>query len=295
MTKTKKFLIIIGSIDLLLIIMHLIGYYFLFLKPTGYLIPIALNIVTLAIIGFRHPRINGLLVVAGVLLGTAIMLVHAFFILIGESSYKKITSPNNQQALVVEYQHFTLGETTYSYNFYKTKFGIIGRELRDQSIRILVRHAGKPGRSQAEDILGMNNSEWVGEDIVRFSTNDGIKELYLNPSRLDEKSSTSPEPDSIDRNTSDFELIDSNTIEQFIEKAEQKTDGDEISINGNIFVTRYDTLSGQYWIEVQNPNDQAPIPRQQCSRIVRNEERQYYMLEECTHKWKYELYPITSE
>ncbi|MFP7495271.1 hypothetical protein SFC66_15950 [Terribacillus saccharophilus] len=293
MTKTRISLFIIGSMDLLLIIMHVLGYYVLFLKPTGYLIPIAANIIILTIIGFRHPRINNLLVVAGILLGTAVMLVHAFFILIEESSYKKITSPNNQQALVVEYQHFTLGETTYTYNFYKTRFGILGRELRDQSIRIPVRHAGKSGQSQAESVLGMNNSEWTDGNTVRFSTIEGIKEIHLSLFYSDEKAS--PEPNSTNSNTPAYEVVDKQEIERFMEKAEQKTDGDEISINGNTLVTHYDDLSGQYWIEVQNPDDQAPIPRQQCTRIVRNEERQYYMLEECTHKWEYELYPITSE
>lgn len=286
MTKTKWSLVIIGSIDLLLIIMHLFSYYFLFLKPTGYIIPIVANIIVLAIIGFRHPRINNLLVVAGVLLGTAIMLIYAFFIWIGETSYKKIDSPHKQQALVVEYRKFTLGETTYYYDFYKTKYGLIGKELSDQSIQIMVQGTENPGRLNTEEILGMDNSEWIAKRIVRFITFEGPKEIHLDSdSRQTEVKSTSP----------DSQFIDKKEIELFMDKAKQKTDGDEISINGNTFVTRYDTLSDQYWIEVQNPDDQAPIPRQQCTRIVRNEERQYYMLEECTHKWEYELYPITSE
>ncbi|MFP7478868.1 hypothetical protein [Terribacillus saccharophilus] len=286
MTKTKWSLIFIGSIDLLLIIMHVFSYYFLFLKPTGYIIPIAANIIVLAIIGFRQSIINNLLVVAGVLLGTAIMLIYAFFIWIGETSYKKIDSPHNQQALVVEYRKFTLGETTYYYDFYKTKYGLIGKELSDQSIQIMVQGTENPGSLNAEEILGIDNSEWVTKRIVRFITFEGPKEIHLDSdSRQTDFKSTSP----------DSQFIDKKEIEQFIEKAEQKTDGDEISINGNTLVTRYDDLSGQYWIEVQNPDDQAPIPRQQCTRIVRNEERNYYMLEECTHKWEYELYPITNE
>lgn len=290
MTKTKKFLVIIGSIDLLLIIMHLFGYYFLFLKPTGYLIPIAVNIVALAIIGFRHPRFSNLLVVAGVLLGFVIMLIYAFFIWIEETSYERIDSPHNQQALVVEYRKFTLGETTYYYDFYKTKYGLIGKELSDQSIQIMIQGRENPEGSNPEEILGMDNSEWVTKRIVRFISFEGPKEIHL-----DSDSNADSTQTEVISTPPNYQFIDKKEIEQFIEKAEQKTNGDEISINGNTFVTHYDDLSGQYWIEVQNPGDQAPIPRQQCSRIVRNEERQYYMLEECTHKWEYELYPITSE
>ncbi|MGG1595508.1 hypothetical protein [Terribacillus saccharophilus] len=193
MTKTKWTLIIIGSIDLLLIIMHLFSYYFLFLKPTGYIIPIAANIIVLAIIAFRHPRINNLLVVAGVLLGTAIMLIFAFFIWIGENSYKKIDSPHNQQALVVEYRKFTLGETTYYYDFYKTKYGLIGKELSDQSIQIMIQGRENPEGSNPEEILGMDNSEWVTKRIMRFISFEGTKEIHLDSdSNADSTQSTPP-------------------------------------------------------------------------------------------------------
>lgn len=58
---------------------------------------------------------------------------------------------------------------------------------------------------------------------------------------------------------------------------------------------RYDEATGQSWIEINNENDKGAIPRQQCSRIVLNEERGYYMLEECTHQWEYPLYPMAEK
>ena len=68
--------------------------------------------------------------------------------------------------------------------------------------------------------------------------------------------------------------------------------GELITINGNQLETRYDELLGQSWIDVTSDNDEGTISRQQCSRIVRNEELRYYTLEECTQKWEYPLYPI---
>lgn len=60
-------------------------------------------------------------------------MIYGFAIWLMDYSCEKMDSPYNQQSLVIEYRHFSFGETTYSYNFYKTRFGFIGRHLDDQS------------------------------------------------------------------------------------------------------------------------------------------------------------------
>jgi RNase P/RNase MRP subunit p29 len=270
MTKIKWALTLLVLMDLVLIFMHLTGYFILVLKPTGYVIPFAINIIVLSIIYFRNSSKKKLMVYIGLFLCIPIMLIHGFMVWLADYSYIKVDSPHNQQSLVIEYRHFSLGETTYFYHFYKTKFGFIGKFLDEQSFNIIVQGTEHPGFS-AEDILGINNPIWITKDIVRFQTWKGIKDIYLNPSHLP---------------------VNTEEIEDFIDKAESNIDGETITINGNRLVTRYDELSGQSWIDVTSDNDEGAIPRQQCSRIVRNEERRYYMLEECTHKWEYPLYPI---
>ena len=75
--------------------------------------------------------------------------------------------------------------------------------------------------------------------------------------------------------------------------AKNKENGQTIMVNGNQLTIYYDEASDQSWIEINSEYDEGAIPTQQCSRIVPNEELGYYMLEECTHRWEYPLYPMT--
>ncbi|MBS4190395.1 hypothetical protein KHA94_09305 [Bacillus sp. FJAT-49705] len=270
MTKTKWALILLGVLDLMLIIMYLTDYFILFLKPSGYLIPLAINIIVLSVIGFRSSRYHNLWTIAGLVLSIPILLIHGFMVWLMDYSYTTIDSTYNQQSLVIEYRDITLGETTYFYDFYKTTFGIVGKRLDDQSIEMVIQGTDRPAGLDAEVALGLGGEKWITKDIVRFPTWEGMKEVHLKPSS-----------------------VRAADIEAFIEMAKNKESGQTITVNGNQLEIRYDELSGQSWIEVSSDNDKGAIPRQQCSRIAPNEELGYYMLEECTHQWEYILYSMT--
>lgn len=270
--KTKGVLIILVAVDLALVILSLTGYYILFLKPTGYVIPLAINIAVLAVIGFRSKQLHKVWIVVFLFISIPILLLEGFMVLLLDYDYVSTDSPHERQSLLVEYRHATLGETTYFYNFYKTNFGIIGKLLEDQTIEIMILGTEHPSGMGAKDILGIDREQWITKDIVRFPTWQGIKDVYLNP---------------IESKVSHVE------IEHFIEMVENKVNGETIIINGNRLTVSYDEPSGQSWIEVTGENGEGAIPRQQCSRIVPNTEMNYYMLEECTHQWEYPLYPIT--
>ncbi len=272
MTKTKWVLILLGVMDLILIIMHLTNYFILFLKPTGYMIPLGINIIVLSVIGFRSSKSHKLWTNIGLILGIPILMVQGFIVLLTDNSYAKIDSTYSQRSLVIEYRHISLGETTYFYNFYKTTFGFIGKRLNDQSIRIMIPGTEHPIGLGAEGVLGLGKEKWITDKIIRFSTWKGMKDVHLNPS---ESSVSAAE------------------IEAFIDKVKNKDNGQTITVNGNRLEIRYDKASDQSWIDVSNDNEEGAIPRQQCSRIVLNEDRGYYMLEECTHQWEYPLYPMT--
>jgi hypothetical protein len=273
MTKTKWALVLLVVMDVVLITMALTNYVFLFLKPTGLLIPLIIHIVVFALIGFHSPRIPRWLTILFIAIGVFFLLISSVMVWLTDYSYTTIKSQKHQ-ALTIEYRDFTLGETTYLYHFYKTNFGMIGKRLDDESIRMVVQSVNNPGLD-AETALGLTNAVWIGDHTVRFPTAQGTKEVHL-------KSSSSS-------NTAETNGED---IEAFIKKVENKEDGETITVNGYQLVVRYDEPSGQSWIDVSSDNSEGAIPNQQCTRIVPNEERGYFMLEECTHRWEYELYPI---
>ncbi|WP_068676769.1 hypothetical protein [Oceanobacillus sp. Castelsardo] len=271
MTRTKWALLLLGVMDLILFMMFLTDYYILFLKPTGYTIPLAINIIALAIIGFRHSRATKWWTIVGLIISIPILFFYSFIIRLEDNSYIKIHSPQHKHSVVIEYRSFTLGETTYYYNFYKTTFGLIGKHLDNQSTQMMIPGTEHPAGLGAEDALGVGSEVWITENTVRFPTWKGMKEVRLDPLES---------------------LVSAADIEAFMEKAENKEGGETITVNGNSLTVRYDQMSGQSWIDVMNDKEEGAIPRQQCSRIIADEERGYYMLEECTHRWEYMLYPM---
>ena len=282
LVDNKKALFLLGALDLLFVIMHLNDYFFLFLKPTGYIIPLAVNFLVLAVIAYRSPRLRKGWTIAGMVVILPLLLVHSFLLMLWDYNYTKIDSPWNKQSVTIEYRQFSLGETTYQYNFYKTRFGLVGKLLDDQSVKMVIQGTEYPGLD-AEGILGVDRAEWITENTIRFPAWQGMKEVHLGDSE-----SASNEDSGSDRSRE--KII--TEIKIFMEKANQKENGHTILVNGNQLVTRYDEGADESWIEVTSEGDKGPIPRQQCSRIVPDEERGYYLLEECTHRWEYPLFPL---
>jgi hypothetical protein len=282
--NTKKVLYLLGAMDVLLVIMHFADYFFLFLKPTGYIIPLALNFLVLAVVAYRSTTFRKRLTIAGMVVIFPWLLVHSLMIMIWDYSYTEIDSPWNKQSIVIEYRHFSLGETTYQYNFYKTRFGLVGKFLDDQSIKMVIQGTEHPGLD-AEGILGMESAEWITENTIRFPAWQGMKEVHLGDYEL-------PRSKEFESISSEKDIIAE--IEAFMEKTKKRENGHTINVNGNQLVTRYDEEADESWIEVISESDKAAIPRQQCSRIVPDKESGYYMLQECTHRWEYPLFPLVS-
>lgn len=284
MTKTKWALLCLFLMDFILVIFFFTDYYILFFKPTGHLIPLVINAVVLSIISFRskHPKIWA---ITGLLIAVPIILLNGLLQLIDEYNYTKIDSPHHQQSLLIEYRHATLGETRYVYNFYKTHFGIMGKKLNGQSILLMITSKEHKAGNGAEENLGIRKERWLTENTVEFSTSKGMKYVYLHPSEpiIDEE-----------YKMREFEQT-TKMIENFIEQLENREIGQSITINQNVLTILYDETIDETWIEVSNEYDRGPIPRQQGSRIAANYERGAYQLEECTHQWDYDLYPIHFE
>lgn len=176
MTKEKWILAVLGIIDLILIVMYYTDYVLLFLKPIGYIIPLVLNIVVLSVITSKS-KLSKVWTFAILFVGIPILLFHVFIVLWLDNNYTEIVNPNRQQLLVIEYRHATLGETTYFYDFYKTKYGFVGKRLDDQSISIIVwDHSSS---IDPEGILGLGKEEWITTNTVRFFTSQGMRDVDL--------------------------------------------------------------------------------------------------------------------
>jgi hypothetical protein len=289
----KRVLLLLGGMDLLLVFMHLADYFFLFLKPTGYIVPLAVNFLVLAGVAYRSTRYRKSWTIAGMAVILPVLLVHSFMVLLWDYGYTEIDSPWNKQSVVVEYRHFSLGETTYQYNFYKTKLGLVGKLLDDQSIKMVIQDNEHP-RLDAVGIMGMESAEWITENTIRFPAWQGMKEVHLGDSEVTRSEDTELARGKDSESVRIGEEI-IKEIEVFMEKTKMRENGYTIHVNGNQLVTRYDESADESWIEVTSEGDKGPIPQQQCTRIVPNEERGYYMLEECTHRWEYPLFPLGSD
>lgn len=180
MTKEKWILGILGIMDFILVVMHCTDYVLLFFKPTGYIIPLVLNIVIISIIAFKS-KLSKVWTFATLFVGIPILLFHGFIVLWMDTNYTEIVNPNTQQSLIIEYRHATLGETTYFYDFFKTKYGFLGKRLDNQSISIIVRDHSSS--IDPKDILGLGKEEWITTNTVRFFTSQGMKEVDLSLSQ----------------------------------------------------------------------------------------------------------------
>lgn len=176
MTKEKWILAVLGIMDFILVVMHHTDYVLLFFKPTGYITPLVLNIVVLSVIAFKS-KLSKVWTFATLFVGIPILFFHGFIVLWLDNNYTEIVNLHSQQSLVIEYRHATLGETTYVYDFYKTKYGFLGKRLDDQSISIIVWDYSSS--IDPEGILGLGKEEWITENTVRFSTWEGMKNVSL--------------------------------------------------------------------------------------------------------------------
>lgn len=228
--NTKKALYLLGAMDLLLVIMHFTDYFFLFLKPTGYIFPLIVNFLVLATVAYRSTQLRKRLSIVGMIVILPALLFHSFMVMLWDYSYTKIDSPWNKQSIMIEYRLFSLGESTYQYHFYKTRFGIVGKLLDEQSITMVIQGTEHPGL-EAEEILGVDRAEWVTENTLRFPAWQGMKEVHLGGSE-----SARGEKKNIEE--TEEEILEE--IEVFIEKVENQEDGHTIFVNGNRLVTRYD-------------------------------------------------------
>ena len=160
----KLFIICVAFFDVLVIILSIQGYHFLFLKSTGFIIPIALTYVAFCVLA------NGLnLEKFWIILTTVVVLpvlgLMCFFNIVENNSYSTIDSPSKEKMIIIEHREAALGETNHFYNFYRrTAVPLVVKKLNSETVRIVTR-----GSSAGNlEVLGINNANWVDGQYVTF-------------------------------------------------------------------------------------------------------------------------------
>ncbi len=160
----KVFVSCILLFDVLVIIMSIQDYYFLFLKPTGFIIPLFLIYIAFCVLasGLKLEKFWVILVTALVLPALGLML---FFHSVDHPSYSTIESPSREKILIIEYRDATLGETNHFYTFYsKTTFPFVMKKINNDPVRIVTR--GINGDNL--EVLGVQNADWANGESVTF-------------------------------------------------------------------------------------------------------------------------------
>src|SRR5690625_4448939 len=119
MSKTKWILIILAVMNVFLISIHQTDYVILFLQPTGYVIPIVINIITLAIIGAHSSRVHPIWVVVFLIASLPVLFGYGFILWFMDDHYAKVESPDrkstrlNSSHVAISYAVFCLKEKIF--------------------------------------------------------------------------------------------------------------------------------------------------------------------------------------
>ncbi|WP_242222463.1 hypothetical protein [Bacillus cereus group sp. BfR-BA-01380] len=153
-------LLVIILFDMVLFWLDRNEYYFIFLKSTGYIFPIILNIIVFFVIGKTlklSNDINGIVLILGII----ILGGYSFFFSITNLEYSTSTSPEESEILYIGHRTATLGETRYIYVFYQEKYGVFMKKIVGKDLVLI--NSGLPTDSPT----------WVNEHKVKFSYADG--------------------------------------------------------------------------------------------------------------------------
>ena len=165
----KVFVSCILLFDALVIILSIQDYYFLFLKPTGFIIPLFLTYIAFCVLasGLKLEKFWVILVTVLVLPTLGLMW---FFHSFDNTSYSTIESPSRERILIIEHRDATLGETNHFYTFYsKMTFPFLMKKLNNEPVRIVTRGVN----SDNLEVLGVGNADWTDGESVTFRSSYG--------------------------------------------------------------------------------------------------------------------------
>lgn len=171
---TCKIISILLGIDVMLIVLHSMGYYLRLFPPDSLVLSMFIfNSIVLLSMGIIAKIYT---IVAAFVPGVIIVFLILYFShAINDEHYTTIHSPIGNEAVVVLYSATSLGETMYSYDFYQSMLGgLLLKELNNRYSYMDFRQY-----DSAEDVLGMNDPPWKDKKHLIFHTASGEHALRL--------------------------------------------------------------------------------------------------------------------
>jgi hypothetical protein len=137
------------------------GFYYSFIKPTGYVVLVGLIVIAVWIF------INGMKLGTGLVVSTIVLSLPAMgtallSLVLMEYSYETLVSPNQRTGIVIEHRSATLGETNHYYTFYKKVPYLPIMENLNQDAHVMTRDF----RLDDLQVLGADRAEWFDGYIV---------------------------------------------------------------------------------------------------------------------------------
>ena len=163
---TKLLFIFVLVFDLLIIILGSNDYYFTFLKPTGFIFPTIVTVISFYLLAWGQ-KIKWYWVFAATVVAFIFLGKLFVFYIFTVFSYEYISSPNGDVTLIIEHRDATMGETNHFYNFYRnTAFPMVIKKLNHEMVSIVTRGTNDDNL----EVLGVNQAKWIeGEGVVFYS------------------------------------------------------------------------------------------------------------------------------
>lgn len=162
--------------DIALFLLHLNNYYLrpLFKPPEFFLL--LYNVVFFVIILILLKRIYTL-IISGFFLAIFLLFALIYYSL-SEYKYEYFQSPKETQTLIVKYSMVSMGEYSYTYEFYKKSlFGLLMKKMKGQEYQDQILNF--EDYQTAEQVLGMDDPEWLSEKEIIFHTLAGDKKIKI--------------------------------------------------------------------------------------------------------------------
>ncbi|MBT2258359.1 hypothetical protein [Priestia megaterium] len=177
MNISKIILIALIVFDLFFLILAANHYKFVALGSVSFLFIITVNLVLLLIWAIARKLNRGLVLILS-FVGLGFLLIQSFLYILTPTTFDSVSSPLGNEKVYIEHRNFSLGETSYSYNFFQIKGSIFMKELVDQN-QLLVTRNNPPGGANDIKMLGLDVPHWKNKKEVSFNSRQGTITIHL--------------------------------------------------------------------------------------------------------------------
>ncbi|MBU8757322.1 hypothetical protein KM927_28035 [Priestia megaterium] len=177
MNVSKIVLIALIAFDLFFLLLAANHYSLVALGSACFLFIITVNLVLLLAWAIGKKLNRGLVLIFS-FVGFGFLFVQSFLFILTPTTFDSVSSPSGSEKVYIEHRNFSLGETSYSYNFYQRKGKFFMKELVDQN-QLLVTRDNLPGGANDIKMLGLDVPHWINEKEVRFNSRQGTITIHL--------------------------------------------------------------------------------------------------------------------